>query len=290
MGERLQVCDTWWRGIVKGFTRLGSAPHIWNDGPMSGGDMMILTAAEKVFEWVNKEGKSPFVLVCEHASNFIPPSLNRLGLSEADQARHIAFDIGAEGTARLLSRLLDAPLILQKVSRLVYDCNRPPESRGAIPEVSEVFDIPGNKKLSAEARLARTQEIYRPFNHALEGLLDERAAAGLPTALVSIHSFTRVYKGKRRAVDLGLLFDRDAWLADRLIKSFPGVNAQLNEPYGPKDGVLHLLNLHAAPRGLHHLMIEICNDLIETERNQQQWAQRLSMPLLQAATKLGEKI
>jgi len=250
---------------------------------------MILAAGDEVFEWVNKDGASPFILVCEHASNVIPAALNRMGLAEIDLMRHIAFDIGAEGTARLLSRLLDAPLLVQKISRLVYDCNRPPESPGAMPEVSEVFDIPGNNGLSAEARLARVKEVYRPFHHALEGALDARAVARKPTAVVSIHSFTRTYKGKLRAVDLGLLFDRDPWLADRLVKSFPGANVQLNEPYGPKDGVMHLLNLHAAPRGLHHLMIEICNDLIETERNQQQWAQRLSMPLLQAATKLGEK-
>ena len=195
---------------------------------------------------------------------------------------------GAAGTARLLARLLDAPLLLSCVSRLVYDCNRPPEAAGTMPEVSEIFNIPGNAGLSPEMRLARTRQVYRPYNVALEELLDERAAQARRTAVVSIHSFTRVYKGKRRAVDVGLLFDRDAWLADRLIKSFPGLNVQLNEPYGPRDGVMHLLNLHAAPRGLHHLMIEICNDLIDNERNQQQWAQRLSMPLQQAAQKLGE--
>ncbi len=248
----------------------------------------MILAENQVFEWTNKGGASPFVLVCEHASNFIPPSFERLGLDEADLSRHIAFDIGAEGTARWLSRLLDAPLLIQKISRLVYDCNRPPESASAMPDVSEIYEIPGNRGLAADARLRRVQQIYRPFNHALENLLDERAAAAKSTAVVSIHSFTRVYKARRRAVDLGLLFDRDAWLANFLVKSFPGINAQLNEPYGPKDGVLHLLNLHAAPRGLHHLMIEICNDLIETERNQQQWAQRLSLPLLQAANKLGE--
>ncbi|MBG1233565.1 N-formylglutamate amidohydrolase [Aestuariivirga litoralis] len=253
--------------------------------------MEIIPAGETVFEWVNEEGSSPFVLVCEHASNLVPAGLNRLGLSEADLNRHIAYDIGAAGTARLLSRLLDAPLILQRFSRLIYDCNRPPEAPGAMPEVSEVFDIPGNKNLSAEARLARTQQVYRPFNHALEVHLDDRAARAQPTAVISIHSFTRIYKDKRREVDLGLLFDRDAWLAQQLVKSYPDVATKLNEPYGPKDGVMHLLNLHAAPRGLHHLMIEICNDLLETERNQQQWAQRLSVPLIQAAIKLGgEKI
>lgn len=251
--------------------------------------MEIVAKGESVFEWVNAGGKSPIVLVCEHASNHIPPALNQLGLKPEDLQRHIAFDPGAAPVARLLAKFLDAPLILQKVSRLVYDCNRPPEAPGAMPELSEVFEIPGNKGLSPEARLARTQQVYRPFHHALEVLLDERAAAHRPTAMVSIHSFTRTYKGKKRDVDVGLLFDRDPWLANALVKSFPGVNTQLNEPYGPKDGVLHLLNLHAAPRGLHHLMIEICNDLLETERQQQQWAQRLSVPLIQAAAKLGEK-
>ena len=251
--------------------------------------MEIVAKGEAVFEWVNPEGQSPIILVCEHASNHIPPELNRLGLTEADLKRHIAYDPGAAPVARLLAKLLDAPLILQRVSRLVYDCNRPPEAPGAMPELSEVFEIPGNKALSPEARLSRTLQVARPFHRALETMLDERAAARHPAALVSIHSFTRVYQGRKRDVDLGLLFDRDPWLAHSLVKSFPGINTQLNEPYGPKDGVLYLLNLHAAPRGLHHLMIEICNDLLETERNQQQWAQRLSVPLIQAAAKLGEK-
>ncbi len=251
--------------------------------------MDIVAKGETAFEWVNENGPSPFVLVCEHASNHIPPQLNRLGLAEADLNRHIAYDPGAAMVARLLAKLLNAPLILQRFSRLIYDCNRSPESPGAMPEMSEVFEIPGNKSLTAEAKAARIAQVYRPFHHALESHLDGRAAAGKTTALVSIHSFTRIYKAKRRAVDLGLLFDRDATLAHALVKSFPDVNTQLNEPYGPKDGVLHLMNLHGAPRGLHHLMVEICNDLIETERQQQQWAQRLSVPLIQAAAKLGEK-
>jgi predicted N-formylglutamate amidohydrolase len=111
-------------------------------------------------------------------------------------------------------------------------------------------------------------------------MLDQRACEGRTTSLVTIHSFTKLYKGKERAVELGILFDRDARIADRMIKSFPKVDVRLNEPYGPKDGVLHTLNLHAAPRGLKSVMIEIRNDLIANE-----WAQRLAMPLIHAVTK-----
>ncbi|MBI2718697.1 MAG: N-formylglutamate amidohydrolase [Rhizobiales bacterium] len=233
---------------------------------------------------MNGAGRSPYVIVCEHAGNRLPKRLGTLGLAAADLERHIAWDIGAEKVSRLLARLIDAPLVLQRYSRLVYDCNRPPESPDAMPMVSEVTAIPGNRDLTPAEKLARTREIYRPFHAAIADLLDARACDGIATSLVSIHSFTPVYKGKPRSVELGILHDRDTRLSARLIKSFPNIDARFNEPYGPKDGVLHLLNLHAAPRGLQHAMIEIRNDLIAQERGQDEWAQRLSVPLSQAQT------
>jgi predicted N-formylglutamate amidohydrolase len=236
---------------------------------------------------LNPNGASPIVLICEHASNTLPKSLGTLGLGDEDLQRHIAYDIGAEGTSRILSKLLDAPLILQRYSRLAYDCNRPPEAEGAMPEVSEIFEIPGNKNLLPSARLARTREIYRPFHRAIEDYLDRRAAEKLQTIVVTMHSFTPVYKGKARDFDVGFLFDRDTWLANFLVKAFPSEKARLNEPYGPKDGVMHTTGLHAAPRGLKHVMIEIRNDLIANHAGQNTWANHLTVPLAQAANILG---
>jgi predicted N-formylglutamate amidohydrolase len=233
---------------------------------------------------VNESGRSPYVLICEHASNRLPKALGTLGLPASDLERHIAWDIGAEPVARLLSGLIDAPLVLQRYSRLAYDCNRPPESADAMPEISETTHIPGNRNLSPAERLARTSEIYRPFHAAVADLLDRRAAEGVASLVVSIHSFTPVYKGNRRTVELGILHDRDTRLAGLLVQCFPDVDARLNEPYGPQDGVLHTLNLHAAPRGLRHAMIEIRNDLLSTERERAQWARLLSVPLVHAAT------
>ena len=232
---------------------------------------------------VNGDGRSPYVLVCEHASNRLPKSLGTLGLPESELQRHIAWDIGAEKVARLLSRLIDAPLVLQRYSRLAYDCNRPPDSADAMPEISETTHIPGNRHLSSDDRLMRTREIYRPFHAAIADLLDRRAAEGTRSMVVTIHSFTPVYKGQSRRVELGILHDRDIRLAEKLITSFPGVDIRFNEPYGPKDGVLHTLNLHAVPRGLRHAMIEIRNDFLLDERGQVEWAERLSAALNHAA-------
>jgi predicted N-formylglutamate amidohydrolase len=246
---------------------------------------LLLADEESPLIAVNAEGRSPFVLICEHAARRLPTSLGTLGLAEADLARHIAWDIGAENVARVLSRLIDAPLLLQRYSRLAYDCNRPPESPDAIPETSELTVIPGNKNLTPDERLARARDIYRPFHDGISALLDRRTAHGVKSAIVSLHSFTPIYKGKPRTVELGILHDRDVTLSSKLIKGFPNVDARLNEPYGPKDGVLHTLNMHGFARGLPHAMIEIRNDLISAERGQDEWAQRLSVPLIQAAAR-----
>src|SRR5215210_8681065 len=87
---------------------------------------------------LNGGGRSPYVLISEHASNRLPKSLGTLGLPQSELQRHIAWDIGAEQVARLLSGLIDAPLVLQRYSRLAYDCNRRPDSPEAMPEISEI--------------------------------------------------------------------------------------------------------------------------------------------------------
>src|SRR5262245_12541381 len=111
------------------------------DGQLLEGDPAIV---------LNPRGKSQIVLVCEHAGRVIPRSLGTLGLSDSDLTRHFAWDIGAEAVSRRLSAILDAPLILQRYSRLVYDCNRPPEAPDAMPVMGELTPIPGNEGLSAQ--------------------------------------------------------------------------------------------------------------------------------------------
>jgi predicted N-formylglutamate amidohydrolase len=221
---------------------------------------------------VNEGARSPVVLVCEHAGRVVPRALGNLGLGEADLSRHIAWDIGAEAVSRLLSQKLDATLILQRYTRLAYDCNRPPEHPGAMPELSELTPIPGNVNLSATDRLARTRELYEPFHAAVRAVLDAKTAP----VFVTIHSFTRHFKGMVRDVELGLLHHADDQLALRLHwlmgKRYPGIDTRINEPYGPGDGVAHTLDLHGNSRGITNVMIEIRNDLIAGEEGQAIWA------------------
>jgi predicted N-formylglutamate amidohydrolase len=233
---------------------------------------------------INVTGPSPFLLICEHASNAVPTSLGTLGLQALDFERHIAYDMGTAGVTAALSKMLDCAAVMQRYSRLVYDCNRAPESPGAMPEKSEVFDIPGNVGLLPRQKLARVREIYRPFMRAIDDVIDDRTCRGQSTIVISIHSFTPVYFGNRRAVEVGLLFQHHDALARKLLHAFPGFDTQLNDPYGPEHGVMHLMNQIAAPRGLPHLMLEIRNDLITTGEQQNQWAERLAAALIAANT------
>jgi predicted N-formylglutamate amidohydrolase len=149
-----------------------------------------------------------------------------------------------------------------------------------MPDVSETTAIPGNRNLSLTDRKARVDEIYLPFHAAVGDVLDEIEARKAIPLLVTIHSFTPVYKGERRTLDLGILHDADTRLADDLIdlakRHEPQLDVRRNEPYGPADGVTHTLLVHAGPRGVPNVMIEIRNDLIADEPGQQDWAERLA--------------
>ncbi len=93
---------------------------------------------------VNLNGDHPVLLVCEHAKAKIPEQFQMLGLKQEHQESHIAWDPGAFTTAEFLSRNLNAPLVHASVSRLLYDCNRPPDAEDAMPARSENIDIPGH--------------------------------------------------------------------------------------------------------------------------------------------------
>ncbi|WP_132654308.1 MULTISPECIES: N-formylglutamate amidohydrolase [unclassified Rhizobium] len=217
------------------------------------------------------DGKSPVLLICEHASRTLPRHFGNLGLSEEALSSHIAWDPGALAVARNISAALDATLIYQRFSRLIYDCNRPPNSPGAMPEVSEIYSIPGNKDLTEGERNARTEALYLPFHDEVRRLIRERQARGQDSVIVTIHSFTPVYNGWQRTVELGILHDEDSRLADRMLgfaANAPLYRTERNEPYGPADGVTHTLILHGISNGLRNVMIEVRNDLIADDTGQ----------------------
>ncbi len=239
----------------------------------------------------NASGSSSVVLVCEHASHHIPDSFDGLGLSAEARLSHAVWDPGAFPVAQELSRLLDATLVSSRVSRLVYDCNRPPSAPDAMPMRSEVIDVPGNMNLSPSDREARTQQYYQPFQLELQRVVENSTNP----IIVTVHSFTPIYHGALRAVEIGILHDSDTRLADAMMQTaeaHTSTNVQINEPYGPEHGVTHTLKEHAVKYGHMNVMLEIRNDLIETPEQQKDMATMVSAWIADACaqTQSGEGV
>jgi predicted N-formylglutamate amidohydrolase len=227
----------------------------------------------------NANGQSPFLLVADHAGNLVPRALGGLGVAEAELQRHIAWDIGIAGLVRLLADALDATLIQQNYSRLVIDCNRPLDAASSIPDISENTAVHGNTGLNDASRTARALEIFRPYHDCIEAELDRRRQAGRATVLIALHSFTPVFKGAKRPWHAGVLYNRDARFARRLmalLRAEKQFTVGDNAPYTMSEATDYTIPVHAERRGLHHVLIEVRQDLIADEAGQRQWALRLA--------------
>ena len=218
---------------------------------------------------------SPFVFLCDHAGRRLPRALGDLGLPASDLERHIAYDIGIWPVAQQLAAAFEAPLVGQTYSRLVIDCNRPTDVPASIPEISESTEVPGNKDLKVAQRQARNDALFRPYHDQIEALLDDRAARGLATMLIAMHSFTPFYNGVQRPWTLGLLYNRDARLAAPLLglmsqDSTHHIGDKL--PYAVDDTTDYSLPVHGERRGLLHIGFELRQDLLADAGAQATWA------------------
>ncbi|WP_373355154.1 N-formylglutamate amidohydrolase [Pseudoroseicyclus sp. CXY001] len=236
------------------------------------------------FEIAGEDRPGRWVVTCDHASNRVPNWVNGgdLGLPAADMARHIAFDPGAEGVARMLGAALDSPVIMGRFSRLVIDPNRGEDDPTLVMKLYDGSVIPANAKVGPAEREERLERLHRPYHRALGDL----AARRRDTAVLSIHSYTPQLRGRPpRPWHIGILSaDEDRRLSAPLLARLATEKDLVvgdNEPYGghlPGDSI----DRHCLIPGRPNVLIELRNDLIETEAQQAAWAERLA-PLLAAA-------
>jgi predicted N-formylglutamate amidohydrolase len=237
------------------------------------------------FEVQGGDGRSPVFIICDHAGRLIPRALGSLGLTEDQLGSHIGWDIGAAGVARRLGAALGAHTILQRYSRLVIDCNRPLEAADSITPRSERTVIPGNESVAPEAAQERAREIFHPYHQEIRTALAERQAAGRPTVLVAMHSFTPLYLGRARPWHVGVLYNRDSRVAGPLLQALRAEGDLVvgdNEPYAVGDLTDYSIVDHGERRGIPHVEIEIRQDLIADDRGQAAWAERFArlLPLV----------
>ena len=233
-------------------------------------------AAAQLF---NAGGRSPFLITGDHAGNAIPHRLGTLGLTEADRARHIAWDIGVRDLGMALAEALDAPFIFQRYSRLVIDCNRDPGHAEAAPPDADGSRVPGNAMLTAGELAARVAAIHAPYHDRIAGELAIRTAAAQPTIFLALHSFTSALAGQARPWHVGILHEAgDTRFAKALLAALgarPDLVVGDNEPYR-MDATDYSVPRHAYPGGLPYAEIEVRQDLLISSDSVAHWCEILA--------------
>jgi len=233
------------------------------------------------FQIINANAPLALQLICDHASNVVPGSLNALGLDHHVFERHIAYDIGAAAVTRNIANALNAPAVFAGFSRLVIDLNRPLGHPESMPETSDNIDIPGNHDLSETARKIRSDALFNPYHEAINQSISHTWQKGPAPVLFSIHSFTPNMNGEVRPWDVGILWNRDPRLALPLIAGLKktGLNVGDNQPYSGRDNLAYTVDMHGTAAGLTNCVIEIRQDQIADKVGTDRWS-KILIPLL----------
>ena len=221
------------------------------------------------------------LVICDHASNALPPEYGSLGLEREALQRHIAYDLGARSLVRALAARLDAPAVLSTFSRLLIDPNRGADDPTLVMRYSDGAIVPGNAQIDAAEIARRRDRFWAPYREKIAATVEAMLASGEPPALVSIHSFTPVWRGAARRWKVGVLWDRDDRIAKPLLEALhaePDLHAHGigdNEPY---DGGLagDTIDAVATARGLANALIEVRQDLIAEPAGAAAWADRFA--------------
>jgi predicted N-formylglutamate amidohydrolase len=230
------------------------------------------------YEIVAGTGDSRLILLCDHASNRIPEDYGKLGVEESQFQRHIAYDIGAAALTRGLAERLAATAVLSCFSRLLIDPNRGMDDPTLIMRLSDGAVVPGNRDVDEAERARRIVRFHQPYHTAIAETVAAVRKAGHVPFLVSIHSFTPVWRGWPRPWHVGILWDRDEQVARAMMRGFLAQGDLVvgdNEPYhGALEG--DTLNTHGTKAGLPHALIEIRQDLIAAKSGVDEWVERVA--------------
>lgn len=230
------------------------------------------------FEVIEGPAKSRYILICDHASNAIPPEYGNLGLDAVQLERHIAYDIGAAALTRGLAAALAAPAVLSRFSRLLIDPNRGDDDPTLVMKLSDGAVVPGNAKVDDAEVARRIARFSGPYHAAIDGMIDRSLAAGVRPILCSIHSFTPVFHNGPRPWHCSVLWEKDGRFALPLLEALRAdrdIVTGENEPYaGALKG--DCMTRHGFDRGLPHAVVEVRQDLIDDETEESSWVSRFS--------------
>lgn len=250
------------------------------------------------------------VLVVSHASNALPYWLRDLETSplwKRLKPQHWAFDRGADLLGQELADRLKATVVFGEVSRLAIDLNRDLANESIIPQT-----IPGVGRLDFNAAakapdLSARKLLHESFHEQVERQLGKAASAGSPLFLIDLHSFDRFGPGATaREVDIGICVpgrpgfalaildelkkqSREREPRSRVDVASGLLNVRLDEPYSAEHPGAYVTRRHAEAE-VYGAVIEVCDELLASEKEVQAVASLLCLTVSSAVTRIDNSI
>ena len=205
--------------------------------------------------------KKRILFIADHASNYIPDSLNNLGLTKNLIDTHISFDLGIKDLCISLSKSFNAKYIVGDHSRLIIDLNRGISDPTLIPVIVDKKVIPRNINLSDYEKRKRVLRIYKKYHDEIRKIIKRDNI----NILISLHSFNPIFKNKKRNIHFGILSNQDRKLSEVILNEMRRRKIRVgdNEPY--KGNLIgDTMHKHGLQNHMHHSLIEVRNDLLSS--------------------------
>ncbi len=222
---------------------------------------MGISEVSKAVRLVKGDQNSKVLVTCEHASDCLPFGWKWSEMDSRLSGTHWMVDLGAESLTCELAEALRAPAVLAGFTRLFCDVNRSENSPTIFSKDADGELIELNSVITQEEKKKRLEVCYRPYHCVID-----EALRGYPNVqcIVSMHTFSPVYEGKKRMQGIGVLFDRDEELAHRIAEALQLVNVPilLNEPYSGENGFMYAASSHAQRFHKYAVEVEVRQDLV----------------------------
>lgn len=144
--------------------------------------------------------KRAIVVSCEHAGKRVPAAYQSLFTdAESVLASHRGWDPGALSIAQSIAQSLDVHCHHHDITRLLIEPNRSLSN----PQLFSAY----TQCLNEEEKQTLIDTYYTPYRTKVQQDICKSISRGIQVVHLSIHSFTPIWNGQVREVEIGLLFD-----------------------------------------------------------------------------------
>jgi predicted N-formylglutamate amidohydrolase len=199
------------------------------------------------------------IISCEHAGNEVPEEYHHLFEHKPETLQtHRGIDIGALELTNTIAETMEQEAYLHTVTRLLVDLNRSVQSPTLFSEYT--------KDQPRSVREHIFKKYYQPHRKRIEEKVTEIIDQGDRAVHIGVHTFTPVWNGREREVDIGFLYDPTRKHEDQFCRVWrkevkdrcPGLCLKMNKPYrGTMDGLTTYLRSNHPAEGYLGIEIEV---------------------------------